>query len=352
MTYAQAGVDIEKADRLVDSFIGQMRRTFGPRVVDNPGGFAGLFSLDYDRKLFARNFRRPLLAATTDGVGTKLEVAQMMNVHDTVGIDLVAMSVNDLVVQGAEPLFFLDYIATGEIRDEVLVDVLKGIVAGCEIAGCALLGGETAEMPGFYRKGQYDLAGFAVGVVEAPKLLNGANMLPGDVVLGLASSGLHSNGYSLVRKVLLAEGAEALRRPVPELGLTLGEELLKPTRIYVRSLLKLLSGYRVKKVVRAFAHVTGSGLPGNLERVLGPSCRAEIVKGSWPVPPIFGIIQKAGDIEDAEMLRTFNMGVGMVVVVAPHFAASAARTLKRSGETVHEIGRIVEGERGVVLIDS
>ena len=351
MTYAEAGVDIEAGDRLAGKFAAEMRRTFGPRVIRNEGGFAGLLSLDYDRKLFAKNYKHPVLVASTDGVGTKLEVAQLAGQHRGVGVDLVAMCVNDIVVQGATPLFFLDYVATGKVEGETLLEVVKGVADGCEEAGCALLGGETAEMPGFYKGGQYDLAGFVVGVVEKDRVVDGSRMEPGDVVLGLESSGVHSNGYSLVRQALLGDGKKALGGHEERLGRTLGEELLAPTRIYVRSVLKLLAGYKVKRVVRALAHITGGGIAGNLVRVLGPGCTAEIFKGRWPVQPIFGLIQEAGGVEEEEMYRVFNMGIGMVAVVAPHFAAAAARSLTRSGEKVHVIGRIVRGKNEVALVE-
>jgi len=349
-TYAKAGVDIEGADRVVDAYRGHVLRTFGPRVLANEGGFAGLFSLDYDRRLFARNYKHPILAAATDGVGTKLEVAQLAGRHRVVGVDLVAMCVNDLVVVGAEPLFFLDYVAAGKLDERVPPEVVAGIADGCVQAGAALIGGETAEMPDFYRKDQYDLAGFAVGVVEKTRILTGGGIEPGDVILGLESTGLHSNGFSLVRKVLLPNKRRDLDKVYPEVGVTLEGELLRPTRIYVRSLLKLLAKYKVKRVVKAFAHITGGGLPGNVARVLPEGCRAEIAVGRWPVPPIFDVIAREGDVDQAEMFRTFNMGIGMVVVMAPHFAHSAAKTLRRAGEKVHVIGRIVAGRRDVKLV--
>ena len=348
-TYAKAGVDIEAADGFVDAMQRHVTRTFGPRVVPNKGGFAGLFSLDYDRRLFARNYKHPILAAATDGVGTKLDVAIRARRHRTVGIDLVAMCVNDLVVQGAEPLFFLDYIATSRLDPQVLLDVVAGVADGCEDSGCALIGGETAEMPDFYKKGHYDLAGFAVGVVEARRLLTGAGIQPGDVILGLESTGLHSNGFSLVRRLLLDEKRMPLDSVVPELGCALADELLRPTRIYVRSLLALRAKYKVKRVVKAIAHITGGGLPGNVVRVLPAGCRAEIDPKRWPMPPIFPLIQREGEIDDGEMLQTFNMGIGMVAIVAPHFAHAAAGHLRRAGEKVHVIGRITQGKRDVKL---
>ena len=349
-TYAKAGVDVDAGDRVVDAYHADVVRTFGPRVLGGKGGFAGLFSLDYDRRLFARNYKHPVLAAATDGVGTKLDIAQLAGRHRVVGIDLVAMCVNDLAVVGAEPLFFLDYVATGKINERVLPDVVAGIADGCVQAGAALIGGETAEMPDFYRKDQYDLAGFAVGVVEKSRILTGEGIEPGDVILGLESTGLHSNGFSLVRKVLLPNRRKDLDKVYPEVGITLEGELLRPTRIYVNSLLKLLGNYKIKRVVKAFAHITGGGLPGNVVRVLPEGCRAEIAVGRWPIPPIFDVIARTGDVEEAEMFRTFNMGIGMVVVMAPHFAHSAAKTLRRSGEKVHVIGRIVAGKRTVKLV--
>jgi len=322
--------DIEAGREFAQAIQAQLRSTYGPAVLENEYGFAGLYSIPGQVGLFARRCRNPVLVACTDGVGTKLKVAQMAGKHDTVGIDLVAMSVNDLLVTGAMPLFFLDYIATGRLKKATLVELVKGIAAGCRQADCALLGGETAEMPGFYRPGEYDMAGFAVGMVERARLVNGRRLCsPGDVILGVASSGLHSNGYSLVRKLFFEQEKMGVDDHVADLGCTLGEELLRPTRIYVRGVravleryrvkkvVAVLERYRVKKVVHAIAHITGGGLPENLPRVLGPRCVARIRKGGWPVPPVFALIQRLGGVKEDEMFRVFNMGIGLVLVVSP-----------------------------------
>jgi phosphoribosylformylglycinamidine cyclo-ligase len=294
--------------------------------------------------LFARKCRNPVLVAGCDGVGTKLKVAQMVGKHDTVGIDLVAMCVNDVLVQGAQPLFFLDYLATGKLDRAVSVALIKGIADGCRQASCALLGGETAEMPGFYAPGEYDLAGFAVGMVERARLIDGRRRVRvGDVVLGLASTGLHSNGFSLVRKLFFDKLKMKPEQVVPELGCALAEELLKPTRIYVRSVVAALDHYRVKGVVHGLAHITGGGLEGNVPRVVGRRCVVRIQESSWTRPPIFGLIQRLGSVERDEMFRVFNMGIGMVVIVAPYYADAVARILERHGERATVIGEIAQG---------
>jgi len=347
--YKEAGVDIEVGNAFVDEIRHHLRRTYGPRVMDVPDGFAGLFRLDHDSKLFAKNYREPVLAACTDGVGTKLKVAFMMNKHSTVGIDLVAMSVNDLIVTGAEPLFFLDYMATGKLRSETMCEVLAGIADGCVEAGCALLGGETAEMPGFYAEGEYDLAGFAVGVAEKSRLLHRGLVEVGDLCLGLASSGLHSNGYSLVRHVLFEKAGMSVNDYVEELGGTLGRELLQPTRIYVRPIHSVLSYYRVKQVIHGLAHITGGGLPDNVPRIIGDRHSVRINKGSWPVPPIFPLIQKLGEVDEEEMYHVFNMGIGMVVIVAKYYAAAVMRRFRRQGVEPFLIGEVVRGNREVII---
>jgi len=345
VTYRDAGVDIEAGREFAQAIQAQLRSTYGPAVLENEYGFAGLYSIPGQVGLFARRCRNPVLVACADGVGTKLKVAQMAGKHDTVGIDLVAMSVNDLLVTGAMPLFFLDYIATGRLKKGTLVELVKGIAAGCRQADCALLGGETAEMPGFYRPGEYDMAGFAVGMVERARLVNGRKLCtPGDVVLGVASSGLHSNGYSLVRKILFEQKKMTVDDHVGELGCTLGEELLRPTRIYVRGVRAVLERYRVKKVVHAIAHITGGGLPENLPRVLGPRCVARIRKGSWPVPPVFALIQKLGGVEESEMFRVFNMGIGLVLVVSPYYVGAITRRLEAQGERVWPVGEVTRGD--------
>lgn len=361
LSYAASGVDLESKDQFTESLGSLMRRTFGPRVIDNPGGFAGLFRLDFNERLFARNYKDPVLVACADGVGTKLKLAIDLNRYDTLGIDLVAMNVNDMIVQGAEPLFFLDYIAIGKVDKSVLTDLVKGMVEGCRRAGCALLGGETAEMPGLYRPGDFDLAGFAVGVVDLDRAIKPTRVEVGDVVLGLASDGIHSNGYSLVRTVVEKAGLD-LSSPAPELepapkarakgrkrsaqaapARTLGEILLTPTRIYVRPIVKLLSSYRVKKVIGGMAHITGSGMSGNLCRALHPKVDAVIDREAWPVPPVFRYLQKHGRIDEEEMRRVFNMGIGYCLIVRPTFAESVKEQLEKLGERVHPIGRIAKG---------
>ncbi len=353
LTYADAGVHLDAKDEFTESLEAIMRRTFGPRVLANPGGFAGLFRLDYNQRLFARNYREPVLVACCDGVGTKVKLAAQLGVYDTVGIDLVAMNVNDLIVQGAEPLFFLDYIATPSIDRAMLTDLVRGIAEGCRQAGCALLGGETAHMPDLYAPGDFDLAGFCVGVVELRRATRPTRVRVGDVVLGLASSGIHSNGYSLVRRVVRDAGLDldaaypetddAPRRGRRRPPRTLGRVLLEPTRIYAGSITRLLRNYRVKNVISGMAHITGGGLAGNLCRALPPTCDALIDRSSWPVPPVFTLLQRRGNIADDEMRRVFNMGIGYCLIVRPAFADSVAEQLRRLGETVYAIGRIVRG---------
>jgi phosphoribosylformylglycinamidine cyclo-ligase len=323
LTYRDAGVDIDEGDALVEQIRPFARRTLRPEVLAGIGGFGALCAIP-------RKFKRPVLVSGTDGVGTKLKLAFELDRHDTVGIDLVAMSVNDVLVQGAEPLFFLDYFACGKLERGVAAQVIKGIARGCELAGCALIGGETAEMPGMYPQGEYDLAGFCVGVVERDRILNGKSIRAGDVLLGLASSGPHSNGYSLIRKILERE------RPADP------AKLLEPTRIYVKPVLKLL-----KKVpVKGLAHITGGGLVGNVPRILPKKTRAVIHQASWPRPEVFQWLQRAGNVADSEMHRVFNCGIGMVVVVAAAAAKSAVAALRAAGETVYEIGSIEKSAAG------
>lgn len=345
LTYAESGVSIEAGDRFVGSIRSLLRRTHGQRVIDNPGGFAGLLRLDYNEQLFKHNYKDPVLVACADGVGTKVHLAIEMDKHDTVGIDLVAMNVNDLIVQGAEPLLFLDYIAVHKVEQRVLFDIVKGISDGCKLAGCALIGGETAEMNDLYRPNDYDLAGFSVGVVELKKATNPLRVEPGDVVLGLESSGVHSNGYSLVRKVI-KHAKLRLDQAYPELETdrTLGEVLLEPTRIYAGSIVKLLRAYKVKKVISGMAHITGGGMEGNLNRSLHPGVDAVIDESSWQAPAVFRFLQEHGDIEEAEMRRVFNMGIGYTLIVRPTFADAVARRLTRYGERVHVIGKITKGK--------
>ena len=343
LTYAEAGVSIREGDRFVSMIQSMVRRTHGPRVIRNDLGFAGLFRLDYNEKLFKRNFKDPVLVACADGVGTKIKLAQQMDRWDTIGIDLVAMNVNDLIVQGAAPLFFLDYIAAAKVDPERLAAIVKGIAEGCAQAGAALLGGETAEMPGVYPPGEIDLAGFSVGVVELSRAIDPARVEPGDVVLGLASSGPHSNGYTLVRAIVERTGLD-LAEPHDELGgATLGDALLAPTRIYVESIVRLQRAYKVKKVIGGMAHITGGGLAGNLTRALHAGVDAELDARAWPVPPIFRLLQERGGVDEAEMRRVFNMGIGYCLIVRPTFADSIAQRLNRAGETVHRIGVVARG---------
>ena len=317
LSYRDAGVDIDAGDELVERIKPYARRTLRPEVLAGIGGFGALCGIP-------RKFKRPVLVSGTDGVGTKLKLAFELDKHDTVGIDLVAMSVNDVLVQGAEPLFFLDYFACGKLEQRVAAQVIKGIARGCELAGCALIGGETAEMPGMYPPGEYDLAGFCVGVVERDAILDGRSIRPGDAILGLASSGPHSNGYSLIRKILERERPADPRR------------LLEPTRIYVKPVLKLL-----KKVsVKGLAHITGGGLTGNVPRILPNKTRAVIRQVSWPRPEVFQWLQRAGNVAESEMHRVFNCGIGMVVVVGAAVAKRAANVLRAAGETVYEIGAV------------
>ncbi|QOJ00251.1 MAG: phosphoribosylformylglycinamidine cyclo-ligase [Phycisphaeraceae bacterium] len=360
LTYADAGVDIHEKDSFTESLSSVMKKTFGPRVIPNPGGFAGLFRLDYKKSLFSRNYKDPVLVACADGVGTKVKLAAELGVYDTVGIDLVAMNVNDLIVQGAEPLFFLDYIAVPTVDKAMLGSLVRGIAEGCKKSGCALLGGETANMPDVYAKGDFDLAGFCVGVVELARVVRPTRVRPGDVVLGLASNGIHSNGYSLVRKVVAHAGLDlhrvyddALPSPAtPRRGgskikpstPTLGEVLLTPTRLYPAPIVKLLRHYTVKNVISGMAHITGSGLADNLVRSIPGDCDAVIDRSSWPVPPVFTFLQRMGQIDDAEMKQVFNMGIGYCVIARPAFAASVKEQLERSGEAVYVIGQVVKGK--------
>lgn len=349
VSYKDAGVDTDAADRLVEDIKTVVRRTHGPRVLGRYGAFAGVFSLDYNQRLFKRNYRRPLLVASTDSVGTKLLVAQMAGRYRSVGQDLVAMSVNDILVLGAEPLFFLDCFSCGKLDPQVAHEAIAGIADACILADCALLGGETAEVPGLFTPEQVDMVGFAVGVLDRQRIVDGSTIQPGDVVLGLASNGLHSNGYSLVRKVVFEIAGLKPRDPFPGMPHSVADELLRPTRIYVRSILRLLKYYRVKKVVHGMAHITGGGLVGNIPRILPDGCRAIIRKSAWPVPKIFSYLAETGNILEDECWRVFNMGIGYVLVVAPYYAEHVTRILRRSGETVYKIGKVAKGSREVVI---
>ena len=336
LSYRNAGVDIDAGDALVEAIKPFARRTMRPEVLGGIGGFGALMEIP-------KKYRHPVLVSGTDGVGTKLKLAFELGRHDTVGIDLVAMSANDVLVQGAEPLFFLDYFACGKLDKTVATAVIKGIAAGCEQAGCALIGGETAEMPGMYPPGEYDLAGFCVGVVEKERIIDGRSIIPGDAVLGLASSGAHSNGFSLVRKIL-ERGNPGLKSDFH--GRPLANVLLEPTRIYVKPALALMQALPVK----GLAHITGGGITGNVPRVLPEGTRALIDLAAWPRPPLFDWLQREGDVAEDEMHRVFNCGIGMVIVVAAVHAAQAMQLLTDAGETVWQIGRIDEHRDGAQAV--
>jgi phosphoribosylformylglycinamidine cyclo-ligase len=342
-TYKDAGVDLDVYAESMSRLPRLMHRTFSPRVIPSDGGFAGLFQLDFDGKLFARNYEDPVLVSGTDGVGTKLKIAQETGKHDSVGIDLVAMCVNDLICTGAEPLFFLDYVAMGKDDPARLEMIVQGISDGCIAGDLALLGGETAIMPDMYGADDYDLAGFAVGVVERKRLINGSLIGAGDVVLGLASSGLHSNGFSLVRKVIRDAGIGWQDCPDQLGGLSLAEVCLQPTRIYTQAIRTVQSHYRVKQVLHGLAHITGGGFEENLDRVLPPNVDAEIDADSWNLPAIFAWLQKTGKVGTDEMRRVFNMGIGMAVVVSEFYAASIASQINELGIDCTAVGRIVPG---------
>jgi len=347
-SYKDAGVDLDLYNEAMGRLPRLLGRTHTPRVIPLNQGFAGLFELDFASPLFARRYRDPVLVSCTDGVGTKLKLACMMGVHRTVGIDLVAMSVNDALCCGAEPLFFLDYVAMPKDDPPLLEQIVSGIADGCQECDCALLGGETAILPDLYAPGDYDLAGFCVGVVEREGIIDGRTIAPGDTVLGLASTGLHSNGYSLARKVVFEIAGFNPNNPVEELGSTVGEAMLRPTRIYVRPVRSVLGYYTVKNVVHGIAHITGGGLVENLERIVPEGVQVVIDRGSWPVPPIFAWIQRLGEIEQAEMDRVFNMGIGLALVVSSFYAESIRHQLARSRTESWPIGRVQEGPRGVV----
>jgi len=346
-TYQDAGVDLELYAQSMARLPRLLARTRTPRVLPLEGGFAGLFQLDFPSPLFARRYEDPVLVSCTDGVGTKLKVAQLTGRHDTVGIDLVAMSVNDALCCGAEPLFFLDYVAMSHDDPPLLEQIVSGISAGCIQADCALLGGETAIMPDIYARGDYDLAGFCVGVAEKRRVIDGSHIAPGDALIGVASSGLHSNGYSLVRKIVFDIAKLKVDDHVDELGTTVGETLITPTRIYARAVRGLLASYRVKSVVHGIAHITGGGLHENLARILPSGSRALIERGSWKVPPVFPWLARLGEVEPAEMERVFNMGIGLVLIVSPYYAASIRQKLADDGLESFDLGRIEAGEKGV-----
>ncbi len=332
LTYADAGVDIDKANKLVSTISEIAKKTSRSGVIGEIGGFGGLFSLNL------ANLDRPVLVSSTDGVGTKLKIAFMLGKHDTVGIDLVAMCVNDIIVQGAKPLFFLDYLSMGKLDTEQVADIIKGIGQGCRQANCALLGGETAEMPGFYQDNEYDMAGFAVGIVDNSKIIDGTEVRVGHRLIGIASSGLHSNGYSLVRKICFERLKLKIDDYVPELGQTIGEALLTPTKIYVDPLLSIMKDLPV----HGLAHITGGGIEDNILRVVPQACHIAIQAEIWDVPPIFSFLQQAGNVSDAEMRRTFNNGIGMIAVVPAEAADDVLQRLEAMNERAYLIGEIME----------
>ena len=333
-SYKEAGVDIGLANRIVEKIKPLIGKTSIPGVLGGIGGFGGLFSLAEQK------YKEPVLVSGTDGVGTKLKVAFALNKHDTIGIDLVAMSVNDIITCGAKPLFFLDYISIGKLSEKVVVELVKGVTEGCKIADCALLGGETAEMPGFYAEGEYDLAGFAIGVVEKSQIIDGKKIKEGDAVIGIASNGLHSNGFSLVRKVLFESKKYKINDKIPSLEKSLGEELLRPTSIYVSPVLHLLEKYKILGI----AHITGGGIVENIPRILPEGVSVRIDQESWSTPSIFTFIQEEGEISDGEMYRTFNMGIGMVLIVSSNDASKVIDELKMAEYNSYLIGKVIKRE--------
>lgn len=336
--YKQAGVDIHAGYESVERIKKHVKRTMRPEVLSGLGGFGALFELPSDK------YKKPVLVSGTDGVGTKLKLAFAMDRHDTIGIDAVAMCVNDIVVQGAEPLYFLDYLACGKVYPEKIEAIVKGIADGCEQAGCALIGGETAEMPGLYQDGEYDIAGFSVGIVEKEQIIDGSKIEAGDLLIGLPSSGMHSNGFSLIRKILLEQEGMDLEASYNETE-TLGEALLRPTRIYVKPVLELLKKFQVK----GMSHITGGGFIENIPRMLPEQCEAEVDVGSWPVPPLFQILQEKGKISHEDMFSTFNMGIGLVLAVKNEQAIEAIQFLETMGEKAYLIGRVGKGSKGIQL---
>jgi len=328
--YSESGVDIDKANQFVETIKPMVSATFRRGVLTDIGGFGGLFAIGDDR------FPDPVLVASTDGVGTKLKIAGLCNRHDTIGIDLVAMCVNDIVVCGAKPLFFLDYFAVGSLDVQVAADVVKGIAKGCQIANCSLIGGETAEMPGMYSPGDYDIAGFVVGIASRDKLIDGSDIKVGDKIIGLAASGIHSNGYSLVRKICFEELGMTVDDPVDELGCTLGEELLRPTRIYSETVLNVLKHFKISGIV----HITGGGFIDNIPRVLPQGCQAVINKGTWEAPPVFEFLRSRGNVSEQEMCRTFNCGIGMVLIVDDKLTEDVIQQLSALGEKAFLIGEV------------
>lgn len=339
MTYKSAGVDVEEGQRAVQLMKRHVQSTFNENVLDDIGGFGGLFALNLD------GIKEPVLVSGTDGVGTKLKLAFLMDKHDTIGQDCVAMCVNDILCQGATPLYFLDYVATGSLKAEKVADIVKGVAVGCKEAGCALIGGETAEMPGFYAEGEYDMAGFAVGIADKSKVITGRNIRPGDIIIGLKSSGIHSNGYSLVRKLLLEKEQMDLNSYIEVLNGTLGEVLLKPTKIYVKPVIEVIRKVEVKGI----SHITGGGFFENIPRILPEDVDAQINIDSWDKPEIFNLIQEKGNISLEEMYSTFNMGIGMMLVVSPENKDDVLEILASKGEIGFVIGEISEGNKQVKL---
>jgi phosphoribosylformylglycinamidine cyclo-ligase len=336
LTYKDAGVNIETTNRLVDRIKSIAKTSFRPEVLTDIGGFSGLFSLNTEK------YKRPVLTASTDGVGTKLKIAFMMDTHHTIGIDLVAMCVNDILAQGAEPLFLLDYIATSTVQPKTLEAVITGITNGCQEAGCALLGGEIAEMPSFYKENEYDLSGFVVGVVDQDNIIDGSRIESGDKLVGIASSGMHSNGYSLVRKVVFEKLNLSLHQKIEALGRTLGEELLEPTAIYVKPVRTIIAEFHVHGI----SHITGGGLVDNIPRILPANCQAVIHRGHWEIPPIFPFIQEKGTISEREMLRTFNSGIGMVLVIPDEEVNNVIVRLENMHFKSYLIGEIIKRKEG------
>lgn len=343
LTYKDSGVDLELYQQAMGRLPALMHRTFSPRVVKNDGGFAGLFQLDFNSALFSRKYEEPVLVSGTDGVGTKLSVAKQVGRHDTIGIDLVAMCVNDILCCGAEPLFFLDYIAMGRDNPEMLEQIVKGISDGCVEGDCSLLGGETAIMPDHYEGDNYDVAGFCVGVADKKNLITGKQIAPDDLVIGISSSGFHSNGFSLVRKVVFKHAGLGVEEHVDALGTTVGEALLEPTRIYSGLVRAVLSHYRVKSVVHGIAHITGGGLLENTERILPPTVDLEFERLSWELPAVFPWVQELGQIDDDEMDKVFNMGLGLTFIVSPFYANKIVELAQSEGHQACIIGKAIPG---------
>ncbi|WP_196594910.1 phosphoribosylformylglycinamidine cyclo-ligase [Pectinatus sottacetonis] len=337
LTYKDAGVNIDAGNYSVSLIKDSVKSTYRPEVLGDLGGFGGLFALNNNK------YKEPVLVSGTDGVGTKLKLAFMFDKHDTIGQDAVAMCVNDVLVQGAEPLFFLDYVAVGELEPEKVATIVKGIASACKESGCALIGGETAEMAGFYSHGEYDIAGFTVGAVERSKIITGEKVVPGDVLIGLPSTGIHSNGYSLVRKICFERKNFTGKEYMPELGCTLAEELLTPTRLYPKVCLPIIDKYDI----HAMVHVTGGGFYDNIPRILPKNCTAQIDAAAWPMLPVFSLLQKWGNVKWQEMYRTFNMGIGMIIVVTADDAKNIQADLKANGEKSYIIGEISAGEKRI-----